>query len=255
MSDDNKIKVETIENLREKYLTLEKNKNQLEKQIFWLNANLRTKRKTGLEKALSHPDRASIDQETETLQSVLLAESEKLVANLNEVKNELALKDAKIQALEAKIKALEKRGAEKPEKLAPNTGESQNRLNSDETQKETVVTDDTIERQETQIRALETKIKALEQDRANKQETQLMETSEEERDIAQQNEKLAQRLREVGIEKRKLLRQINDLMQEKEEVEKDEVEKEDRTKKKRLGSFNLLDDHVRSEPFIKESFK
>ncbi len=249
MSINNKNQVESIENLSKKYLAVEEKKNNLEKQIFWLNANLRTTRKTGLEKALSHPDRASIDQETETLQSVLLAESEKLVANLNEVKNELALKDAKIQVLEAKITTLESRGTEKSGKLAKNIGEVQNGQNFNETPaKETIVTDDTIDRQEDQIRALETKIKALEKDRADRQKIQLMETSEEERDIAKQNEKLAQRLRKVGIEKRQLLQAINDLMQGKDK-------KEDMDKKKRLRSFDLLDGDVRNEPFIKESFK
>ncbi len=246
MSDDNKSQFETIENLREKYLGVEKKKHQLEKQIFWLNANLRAKRKAEFEKTLWCPDSASIDQEAQTLQNVLLAESEKLVTNLNEVKNELALKDAKIQILEAKIEALEKRGPQKPE----NIGDAPNRLSFDETPEETDIADDTIESQEAQIRALEIEIQALEKDRTDRQKIQLEETSEEERDIARQNEKLARRLREVGIEKRKLLQKINDLVQDKKKVKK-----EDRTEKKRLRSFDLRDDDVRNEPFVNESFK
>jgi len=243
MSDNNKTQVETIKGLRDKYLSVEKKKNELEKQIFWLNANLRTKRKTEFKKALSHLDSAGIEPETETLQSVLLAESEKLAANLNEVKKELALKDAKIQVLEAKIVSLEKRGTEKPEKLTQSIGKAQNRQHFNETP-------DTIEKHESQIQALETKIKALEKDRVDRQKIQLMETTEEERDIARQNEELAQRLRKMGIEKRKLLQQINDLMQGG-----GKGENEDRAKKKRLRSFDLPDEVIRNELFTKASFK
>ena len=252
MSDNNKTQVETIKGLRDKYLAVEKKKNKLEKQIFWLNASLRTKKQTEFKKTLSHLDSAGIEPETETLQSVLLVESEKLAANLNEVKKELALKDAKIQVLEAKIVSLEKRGAEKPEKLVKSIGKAQNSQHFNETPKEMMVTDDTIEKQEAQIQALETKIKALEKDRTDRQKNQLMGTTEEERDIARQNEELAKRLRKMGVEKRKLLHQINDLMQGE---EKGEEEKEDKVKKKRLRSFDLLDDDVRNEPFIKASFK
>jgi len=243
MSGDNKKQIKSIESLREKYLAVEKQKHQLEKQIFWLNANLRTKRKAEFEKALLQPDGVTIDQEAQTLQSVLLAESEKLVSNLNEVKNELALKDSKIKILEAKIAVLEKRETQQSEKLAKNTGEN-------ETKQEKIVTDARIGEQEAQIQALEIKIKALETSRADRQKIQLMETSEEERDIARQNEALAQRLRELGIEKRKLLQQINDLVQEKKEAKK-----EDSAKKKRLRSFDLRDDDIRNEPFIRASFK
>ncbi len=252
MSDDNKIQVETIGNLRDQYLAVEKKKNQLEKEIFWLNANLKAKKKAEFKKALLHPESTIIDQEAETLQSVLLAESEKLVTNLNEIKKELALKDAKIQILEAKIAALEMMDTEKSKVQAQNTGEVQKRQSLNETSKDAVVTDDTMYRQEAQIRALETKIAALETERAEREKIQLMETSDEERNVAEQNERLAQRLREVGVEKKRLLRQINDLIQEKHVVE---AEKGDRAELKRLSSFDLRDDDVRNEPFIKSSFK